>query len=188
MIQYKLNMKFNFVRKFPIIGLLAALNSHAAELITLPQALKLAYPEPGATFEPKSLTLTVQERKIIEADLGSKLYSAACQGYEARLNGKSLGLALLDDEIGKHLPITFLVALDARSKVRRVELLTYRERYGQGIQSRKFMAQFDGKSAGDPLFVTRGIDAVTGATISSRSISLGVRKALRIADKFKEIK
>src|SRR5580765_8558851 len=102
MIKYKLNMKFNISKSLVIIGILSTSICHSSDLIQLAEALKTAYPEPGASFSPVALTLSVQERKLLESELGSKIYSPACQAYAAALGKRPLGLALVDDELGKH--------------------------------------------------------------------------------------
>jgi Na+-translocating ferredoxin:NAD+ oxidoreductase RnfG subunit len=102
--------------------------------------------------------------------------------------GHLLGRALVTEELGKHQPITFMVALDAKNTVRRVELLQYRERYGGGVAARRFMAQFEGKSGKDSLVVGKDIDGVSGATISSKAIARGVRKVFTFSQTQEEKK
>jgi len=49
-----------------------------------------------------------------------------------------LGTVLIDDIIGKHLPITFMVIIKPEEKIKRVEILKYREPYGGEIQNTFF--------------------------------------------------
>ncbi len=49
------------------------------------------------------------------------------------------------------------------------------------VVSNGFLAQFEGKSPGSPLTFGKDIDGVTGATISSRAISKGVRQGMDMA-------
>jgi Na+-translocating ferredoxin:NAD+ oxidoreductase RnfG subunit len=166
---------------FPILLLCGSLRSEAIQ--SLDQALKTSFPE-ADSFLFQSLTLSPSERESLEKDLGSHVFSPACLVVQAKALSKTVGLAMADDELGKHLPISFLVALRIDGKVRRVELLDYREHYGRGIQARAFMAKFEGKGVADPIVVGKDIDAVTGATISSKAVSLGVRKSLHILRRF----
>jgi hypothetical protein len=80
-------------------------------------------------------------------------------------------------ERGKVEWMDFAVALGADGKVRRVLLTVYREPVGGEVGSRRFMDQFRGKDAGSTLAPGRDIDGISGATISSRSLAAGVRKA-----------
>ena len=82
------------------------------------------------------------------------------------------------EEMGKHGPIRLTVTIYDSSYVRHVEVLDMREVKGNGIKKREFLDQFNGKSANDPLRIGRDIDAVTGATISSKAVCKAIRKAL----------
>ena len=80
--------------------------------------------------------------------------------------------------IGKEQPITFLVAMDSADALRDVDILVYREPYGGEVAYEPWRKQFRGKSATAPLVVGKDIRNISGATISSHSVTLGVRQAL----------
>ncbi len=88
--------------------------------------------------------------------------------------------ALVDDIKGKHLPITFMVVISPEGRVMEVEVLAYREEYGYQIGNRRFLKNFRGKGADDPIKPGKDVPNIAGATISVRSISLGVKRALII--------
>lgn len=92
------------------------------------------------------------------------------------------GYALIDDQLGEHQPITFATKLSARAVVERVEIVTYREPRGDEVRDPRFREQFVGKSARDPLRLNHGIDAVTGATVSSAAAVIAVRRAAVLVD------
>jgi Na+-translocating ferredoxin:NAD+ oxidoreductase RnfG subunit len=81
-------------------------------------------------------------------------------------------------EMGKVEPMDFCVALDTTGKVLRVLLTVYRESVGGEVGSKRFMKQFKGKTTESPLQLNRDIDGISGASISSRAITMGVRKAV----------
>lgn len=81
-------------------------------------------------------------------------------------------------ELGKVQLMDFVVALDGEGKVMRVMLTAYRESVGGEVQSKRFLGQFTGKKSGNGLQLNRDIDGISGATLSSRAITLGVRKAI----------
>ena len=81
-------------------------------------------------------------------------------------------------EIGKVEYMDFAVALDAGGRVTRVLLTAYRESIGGEVKSKRFMRQFGGKACGHPLRLNRDIDGISGATLSARAVTLGVRKAV----------
>jgi electron transport complex protein RnfG len=97
--------------------------------------------------------------------------------YVATTQGKVDGYAIVDDERGLHQPITFATRLSARGAVERLEIVTYREPRGDEVRDARFRRQFEGKTAQDPLRLNKDIDAVSGATVSSASLTAGVRRA-----------
>jgi Na+-translocating ferredoxin:NAD+ oxidoreductase RnfG subunit len=84
--------------------------------------------------------------------------------------------------VGKEQPITFLVAVGADGTVRGVEVLIYRESEGSEIRSGRFIRQFVGKTLAAPLKLGRDIEAISGATLSSRSTAYAVKKALALIE------
>lgn len=147
------------------------------------EVLRRVYGE-NCQWVPRPVTLTAAEKGSLEKRLGSRLLSSFCDLWEIRCHGRLEGIALVDEEWGKHQPITFLVAMDSHSRIKHVELLVYRERYGGGVRAGRFTGQFKDKSSADPLKIGKDLDAVSGATISSKALSLGVRKAVMLADHF----
>lgn len=93
-------------------------------------------------------------------------------------DGKKTGVAIIDEEPGKWGPVDFIIALDLRGAVTRVEVLSYQEKRGQPIARHSFMSQFEGKTSKDPIQVYKDITGVSGATISSRCTTFAVRKAI----------
>ena len=92
--------------------------------------------------------------------------------------GKLLGFAQVRNVKGKDQPITFLVAIDSQDALKDVDILVYREPYGGEVAYEPWRKQFRGKSATAPLGVGNDIKNISGATISSHSVTLGVRQTL----------
>lgn len=91
-------------------------------------------------------------------------------------------IALIDEQLGQHEPITFGVLLGPDCAVKRVEIMVYREAYGEGVRAPAFRDQFFGRKAADPMRAGKEIHIVSGATVSSRSLSLGVRRAAALCE------
>jgi FMN-binding protein len=89
-----------------------------------------------------------------------------------------LGFAAVGNVIGKDQWITFLVALDAADRLVDVDILVYREPYGGEVAYDAWRKQFRGKSAPDSLRVGKEIRGISGATISVRAVTAGVRRML----------
>ena len=60
--------------------------------------------------------------------------------------------------------------------------MVYREPRGDEVRDPRFLKQFLGRSARDEMRISRDIDAVSGATISSASLTVGVRRATILVD------
>jgi len=92
--------------------------------------------------------------------------------------GNLRGYAMVLDEKGKYRPITFLVGVGPDLAVRGVEVLVYREDRGGEVRYPRFLDQYRGKMAADPIRTHRDIVNITGATISVHALNDGVRRAL----------
>lgn len=137
-----------------------------------------------AAFFPKSERVTYKTfvlEPALQARLSQRLgYAPAHDRYTifvAQTQGRVDGYALIDDERGLHQPITFATRLSSRGMVERVEIMVYREPRGDEVRDVRFRRQFEGKTAQDPMRLDRDIDAVSGATVSSASMAVGVRRA-----------
>lgn len=100
----------------------------------------------------------------------------------AKSQGRIDGYSLFDKEIGQHEPIDLATFFDAQGKITRVEVVAYREAYGDGVRAKRFRRQFVGKDAGSGFTVGKDIDAVSGATISSQSMARAIKRAAVLLD------
>ena len=92
--------------------------------------------------------------------------------------GALLGFARVRNVKGKDQPITYLVAIDPSDALKDVDVLVYREPYGGEVAYEPWRKQFRGKTAAAPLVIGKDIRNISGATISSHSVTLGVRQTL----------
>ena len=122
------------------------------------------------------------ERSRIEQRLGYRLARPSYTVYVATTGEHVDGYALIDEELGQHQPITFAVKLSATGAVLRQEVLVYREPHGDGVRDPRFRAQFVGKTSSDACRAGDDIAVISGATISSRAMSIGVKRALVLVD------
>jgi len=102
--------------------------------------------------------------------------------YVAKTDGVVDGYAIVDEELGQHLPITFAIQIDPQGSVVRTEIMAYREAYGEEIRQNRFREQFNGKLATDVIRTGHDVVAISGATISSRSMTRAVKRALVLVD------
>ena len=142
-----------------------------------------------ADFFKKSQNVTYQTINIdaAERDKLTRLLGYAPQKshytfFVATTGAKVDGYALIDEQKGEHLPITFAVKLSPDGVVQRQEIVAYREPRGDEVRDARFRKQFVGKSARDAIVAGQDIVAVSGATISSRAMAVGVKRAVVLFD------
>lgn len=116
-------------------------------------------------------------RQRVEHRLGRPLADRAFVFYHASTGDSRDGYAFFDSERGQHELIDIGTFFDADGDVTRVEVLAFREPYGDAVRSQRFLRQFVGRDSESGYRVGRDIDAISGATISARSLSRAVRRA-----------
>ena len=90
------------------------------------------------------------------------------------------GWFIVDQVLGKHELITYALGMEADGRARGIEILEYRESHGGEVRDTAWRAQFAGKSAADPLQLNRDIRNISGATLSCRHITDGVKRLLKL--------
>ncbi len=144
----------------------------------------VADPE-GSTFSD-ALELT-EEMTAAAESCGATLTEA----YEVQAGGAPAGCALKIEASGSQGIITMMVGVDAEGAVTGVSIVTNSETAGIGskVMSNELLPsgvgvldQFQGKSAeGGALVVGSGVDAISGATVSTKGVTTGVNAALAVA-------
>lgn len=89
-------------------------------------------------------------------------------------NGKS---AWILDEVGKEEPITAGLVV-SEGKIAQVRVLTYRESRGWEVRYSAFLKQYQGAALQADNHLNRGIDGISGATLSVNAMNRMVRLAL----------
>ena len=149
----------------------------AAVYLTPSQADERLLP-PHDTIRKVILTPNDAQKERLQTELGYTPERSRYIWRVAEQGGRAVGYLLVDNEQGKHEPITFAVALDAEGAVSNLAICVYRESRGDEIKRQSFMKQFRGRRPGDTIRLGREIAHVSGATISSRSAVALVKRAL----------
>ena len=100
--------------------------------------------------------------------------------YFGTKDGKKTGVALMEMQPGKWGPVHYIVALDLAGKVTDMAVMSYVEQRGRPISTKRFLGQFIGKTSKSALSVGKDVDAVSGATISSRATAFAVKKVIAL--------
>lgn len=93
-------------------------------------------------------------------------------------DGKRTGVAIFDEEPGKWGPVEFIIGLTLKGTVKKVRVMSYTEKRGRPIARVSFLKQYRGKTSKSRMIVGRDITGISGATISSRSATFAVKKAI----------
>ena len=126
-------------------------------------------------LENKKFSIPKKLKKIIQNKVKQKFYRDQIYYWIIEVDGKK-HYALLDNTIGKTMPITFLVMFNENQEVIHSSIIKYREGYGGEISGRHWLDQFLGMK-NDSLFkFEKEIDGITGATISVKSFTKGISK------------
>lgn len=135
------------------------------------------------TFSKQSIPVTETKKispslqKTLQQKLGSKWEINNITFDTIKQNNKVLGYTIILEEIGKHEPITFCIALSPQNDILEVSVLTYRETIGGDIRKKRFMKQFYKKSDTTLPQISNTIP-ITGATLSSWASVMAVKKAV----------
>lgn len=149
----------------------------ASAFLTQEEALKLVFPQ--AKWERETLYLTPEEQKILCQQWAEARPSHLVFRYKAYQEGKLVGYAYFDKHIVRTLPEVLMVALDHQGKVKRVEVLKFREPPDY-LPNRKWYDQFEGKTLKDPLILGEDIRGVLGATLTARTTTRKVKEILTL--------
>ena len=158
---------------------LAASFGRAADYPTAEEARRAFFP--GATsFDAHPVRLTPEQRREITSVSGVKQRGEEQPVWRAMKDATPLGWFLVDDVVGKHEYITYALAISPEGAVIGVEILAYRETHGAQVGRAEWRACFKGRTLADPLQLDRDIPNISGATLSCRNVTNGVKRLLAL--------
>src|SRR5690349_14365833 len=163
----------------PLAAVCVPAGAHATQYLTVEQAQRAIFPH-ADRFAEVDLHLSPEERKRVAAAAGVGMPRGEPHAWRALGGDAPLGVFFVDEVIGKHEAITYAVGIGTDGAIRGVEILDYRETRGGEVRDPRWRAQFVGKHAADPLRVGEDIQNITGATLSTRHITEGVRRLLAL--------
>ncbi|MGE0525611.1 MAG: FMN-binding protein [Bdellovibrionales bacterium] len=164
-----------------LVPVLAPLACYSAQYLTVEQAQRVLFPE-ATSFAKKPLVLTGDQAKKIEKRSDTRVRSQDLTLFEALKGKKRLGWVFIDEVVGKHEFITYAVGINPEGKVGGIEILVYRETYGGEVRQAEWRRQFHGKTSKNPVKLEEDIKNISGATLSSKHLTDGVRRLLATYD------
>ncbi len=159
----------------PIVAALIAPAAMATVYLSPQQALSVIF-EGKSDFNVSPLRLTKDQRKSVSSSTGLTVRDQEIQVWSAGDGARMY----VDKVVGKHEFITFAVGIGSDGKVRGVEILEYKETYGGEVRRPEWRKQFHGKKLSDSIKLGGDITNISGATLSSRSVTDGVKRLLAI--------
>lgn len=160
-------------------ALIVAAPGYAADYLSVEQAQKALFPE-AQHFIDAALQLSDEQRDAIEDRSGVRQRQKKQPVWRAEQDGKALGWFIVDEVVGKHEFITYAAGLTPDGQVRGLEIMSYRETYGGQVRNADWRIHFIGKTLADPLKLDQDIPNITGATLSCRNVSNGVKRLLAL--------
>ena len=166
-----------------LIGVAAAVISAAAVRAapvysSREEALARAFPPP-ATIERKTHFLTDTQRGKASRAARTKVDSSLVVAYVGRTVNGILGTAYFDTHTVRTMPETLLVVVRPDGTVGSIEVVAFGEPEDY-LPRRRWLTLFQGRRLEPDLAVGRGLAHVTGATLTTRSITDAARRMLAI--------
>lgn len=153
------------------------------EFMTEEEAVKVMFPK-SKEVRKELIRLTPEKKDQIEQRIGWKFPEESFELYIGQTGDKIDGYAMIHHTIGKYKPMTYMVGVDAKGTCTDVELLVFRDAKGSEVGKKRFNSQYDGKTVSDPIRINKDIINISGATMSVRSMSAGVKRVLVLVDEF----
>ena len=152
-------------------------NALATIYYSKPEAMVLAFGE-GAQVENLSLFPDDQQKAAIEKEAKVKLDSGLFTFYVGKQKDKIVGYAAIETMTVRTKPETLMVVLTPEGEVRNVYTLAFHEP-PEYQPPESWFGQLSGKPLGEMDF-NKGIQGVSGATLSTRAAVNSVRKVMSI--------
>ncbi|WP_373016996.1 FMN-binding protein [Thiomicrorhabdus sp.] len=131
-------------------------------------------------FMESSIELTEEQRDRIKEISDVRQRWKKQQAWKAYEGDKFVGWFIIDKVIGKHEFITYAAAISPEGDVLGIEIMDYRETYGGEVNEAHWKKQFVGTTISSPLKLTRDIENISGATLSCRNVTNGVKRLLAL--------
>lgn len=170
-----------------LVNQLTAPNIAAINKANTEKAMAAVVADPASTF---SDPLEVSEDMITAA---AQYKTTVSEIYEVQSNGTAAGYAVKVNASGSQGTIVMMVGVDSEGAVTGVSIVKNAETSGIGtrVMNNEALAnsgvgvldQFVGMSHADgDLAVGTNVDAITGATVSSKGVTSGVNGALAVVE------
>lgn len=174
-----------FVTCVIVAGLLGLVNGVTAGPIAEINWQKTVTAMQAVASDPENTTYAETPLENTQAMIDAASAAGGTLGdiYEAQVGGASAGYAITVSASGSQGTIEMMVGVDTEGAVTGISIINHSETSGIGTKVMDnedgVLDQFKGRSAADgTLSVGTNVDAITGATVSTRGVTSGVNAAL----------
>lgn len=149
----------------------------AERYLTIAEAQKLCFPK-ASRFDAIGMELAREQIKEIERQTRTKVRNPKPRIWTVWEQTNLLGVLFADEVIGKHDLVDYALAVSPKGEVLQLEILEYREHHGGQIRRPEWRQQFKGRRWNDPVKLNDDIYNISGATLSCRHVTEGVKRLL----------
>lgn len=160
------------------LAVLPAAGGRAELLLSQAEALRLAFPA-ADRIERRTAFLGEGQAARAQRLARAKVDSLVWTYYIATSSSGILGYAYFDRVVVRTLPAALMAVVDPRGRLRRFEALAFAEPMDY-LPRRRWLELFRGRGLGDDLSPGRGVDAVSGATLTTHAFASSARRMLAI--------
>ena len=155
-----------------ISGVSAPLIAHAKIYLSIEQAQKIMFGHTSWNHKPILISDDIQ-KKMRQA-------SGVSHPFNSHRIWKSTQGAwfIVDEVVGKHEMITYALGIEADGRIKNIEILEYRESYGYEVGEDSWRKQFMGKTSKSNLKLNKDIQNISGATLSAKHLTDGVKRLM----------
>lgn len=153
--------------------------AYATDYMTADEAVRVLFPD-ADSYTMVTLQLSGAERDEIKTLSGTRQRWKTQHVWRAERDGEPAGWMIVDEVVGKHEYITYATAISPDGHVLGVEVLSYRETHGGEIRRSEWRQRFVGKTLEDSLTLGDDIPNISGATLSCRNVTDGVKRLLAL--------
>jgi Na+-translocating ferredoxin:NAD+ oxidoreductase RnfG subunit len=167
---------------FPLFMLpIAAITcpAYGIQYMNVEQAQHALFPQ-AQSFAENFIELNDDMRDRIEEMSDVRQRWKKQEVWKAMDGDQFLGWLIVDKVIGKHEFITYATAISPQGDVIGIEIMDYRETYGGEVGQKTWRDQFVGSTIESQLKLNSDIQNISGATLSCRNITNGVKRLLAL--------
>ena len=163
--------KFNTIATLFFAGYFLPSNIlYAKTYLTIEQARQMIWGD--TPMSAVDVELTKKQIKSIKAASKIRVRKNKMHAWKT----DSGGWFIIDNVLGKHEYIDIAVGLDNKGGLKGIEILVYRETYGDQVRNKNWLKQFHGRDYKQHLKLDHQIRNISGATLSCRHVTDGVNR------------